>query len=264
MYRLLVLCAILTCVKPFFRHCHTHPPFYGNPCPGIIVDPAQDSQEDSNEYFQPYKRHCHTHPPYYGNPCPGIFVDPAQVFQPESNGNFQPHKRHCHTNPPFYGNPCPEVTVTSEKPNVETQLQTIERDITKEDEKFAQFCIENSKIATELYGTDSYFLKYNLLEAGNSKVTIQIAHKFIHTTVKETNGSNKILFEDVKVLPDIANARAATWTFHNNKDLKITIPYKVPLGTEYPKTCAVVNNNIIDVPAVLYPAFDYKSGPVQK
>ncbi|XP_045772703.1 uncharacterized protein LOC123872460 [Maniola jurtina] len=258
MFRLLVLCAILTYVKPFFRHCHTHPPFHGNPCPGII-DTDQDSMlESSEEDSQPYRGHCHTHPPYYGNPCPGINVHPAPDSQQESNGNFQPYRRHCHTHPPFYGNRCPEVTGTSEKPNIETQLQIIEREVTKQDEKFAQFCRENSKLAAELYGTDSYFLKYILPEVGYSKVTIQIVHKFIHTTVTETNGSNKIIFEDVKVVPDIANCHAATWTFHNNKYLQITIPYKVRLGTEYPTTCTVVNNNIIDVPVVLYPGFDYR------
>ncbi|CAH2266782.1 uncharacterized protein LOC120632117 [Pararge aegeria] len=160
-------------------------------------------------------------------------------------------KRHCH-NKIHRNKICPET------PNLETLLQIIEREFIEHGEKFQNFCTNTTPhLAREMYGTDNYYLTYSL-PAEDTKVTVQIKHKFIHTTVAKKNGNNEKIFEDVAILPDMVKPEDAVYVIQNKDLLKITIPYKVPFGKEVARDCGVINKNVIDVPAVVYPKFTYR------
>ncbi|XP_045770910.1 uncharacterized protein LOC123871255 [Maniola jurtina] len=166
----------------------------------------------------------------------------------------EPYTSQCRTRPPFYGDRCPGVTVT----NLEIMSEPIEWDLIAQEERFVQFCQENAPaMIGEMYRIDNYYLVYDLIEARDSKITVRIKHKFLHITATEKYGNQEIIFQDVKVLPDMVNTDAAQWTFKNGETLIIKIPYRVPIGKHDTKSCPVVNKNVIDVPHAPESEFNY-------
>nr|XP_034831810.1 uncharacterized protein LOC117988737 [Maniola hyperantus] len=165
----------------------------------------------------------------------------------------KPFTSQCRNYPPFYGDRCPGVTII----NLENMMEPIEQVVIEQEERLVQYCRENSpaKIG-QIYTTNNYYLIYDLIEARNSRITVRIKHIFLHITATEKYDDQEIIFQDVKVLPDMLNTDAAQWTYKNEETLIIKIPYRVPLGT-LSKSCPVVNKYAIDVPHVPESEFDY-------
>nr|XP_034832255.1 uncharacterized protein LOC117989059 [Maniola hyperantus] len=167
----------------------------------------------------------------------------------------EPNTSQCRTRPPFYGDRCPGVTVT----NLEILSEPIERNIIEQEERLVQFCQENSPaMIGEMFRTDNnYYLVYDLIEARDARITVRIKYKFLHITATEKYDNQEIIFQDMKVLPDMVSTDAAQWTYKNGETLIIKIPYRVPLGKNFIKSCPVVNNHVIDVPHAPESEFDY-------
>ncbi|XP_023941621.2 uncharacterized protein LOC112048354 [Bicyclus anynana] len=121
-------------------------------------------------------------------------------------------------------------------------------------EKFAQkLCTKSSQAAKEMYGELNYYVMYSI--PSDATATVLIKQNFLHTTAHRRNGGK--IFEDVKILPSIAQTADAVYTL-DNRQLQVIIPYKVDIGTDYVKSCKVLNNNVINVPLVINPPFYYR------
>lgn len=138
-----------------------------------------------------------------------------------------------------------------------TELQAIQNVLMLLEEKLQKYC-KKSVIPKELYGEDGYHLKYKLPEDVDLKVSVQIKNKLLHTLVTKKTDGNVTIIDHVKLLPDIVKPEDANWTLHATDVLKIIIPYKVALGKEFVQGCGAVNEDVIDVPSVLYPKIIYK------
>ncbi|XP_023941640.2 uncharacterized protein LOC112048370 [Bicyclus anynana] len=134
----------------------------------------------------------------------------------------------------------------------ERELNTIENVFVEQRDKLEKFCAKATKAPTEMYGTDYYYLSYSIPE--KTTATVKITKNFLHTMVLK---DFKKIIEDVKILPDIVKIEDAVYTI-DSQMLKITIPYRVPIGTAFHSNCGVVNKDVINVPLVKYPTFTYR------
>lgn len=165
----------------------------------------------------------------------------------------EPYTSQCRTRPPFYGDRCPGVTET----NLESMLDSIERVVIEQEERLMQFCYQNWPMKTgQIFKNDSFYLIYNLTEPRDSRITVRIKHRYLHITATEKYGNQEIIFQDMKVLPDIVNTDAAQWTYKNGETLTIRIPYRVFLE-ELTQFCPLVTKYVIDVPYVPESEFNY-------
>ncbi|XP_045770923.1 uncharacterized protein LOC123871266 [Maniola jurtina] len=165
----------------------------------------------------------------------------------------EPYTSQCRTQPPFYGDRCPGVTET----NLESMLDSIERVVIEQEERLMQFCYQNWPMKTgQIFKNDSFYLIYNLTEPRDSRITVRIKHRYLHITATEKYGNQEIIFQDMKVLPDIVNTDYAQWTYKNGETLTIRIPYRVFLE-ELTQFCPLVTKYVIDVPYVPESEFNY-------
>ncbi|XP_068626548.1 uncharacterized protein [Battus philenor] len=118
-------------------------------------------------------------------------------------------------------------------------------------------CNEGSSIQVhEIYGSDSYVLKYNVI-TDSDDISIKIKHRVIYLSVAKVN---EISYRDIKILPQIVNTQDAQW-FVDNGELNIMFSYKIPLGKDTPKSCGeYVIETVITVPKSSSYLLELKSG----
>lgn len=159
------------------------------------------------------------------------------------HGRGHGHHRHpWHLN--YYGTPTGSTAELIESfNNVDRALKNI--------------CAATSKIQPFIaYQDDGCILKYPV-SSTDVNVDIQITNTVLKTSVTNKNDGQEVL-TDVRVLPDILNFSEASWSFLNG-NLIILIPYNVPLNSEFRASCGVVNNNVISVPLIVAPKFQFRS-----
>ncbi|CAH2101274.1 unnamed protein product [Euphydryas editha] len=108
-------------------------------------------------------------------------------------------------------------------------------------------CNTTSNINPSIYyGEDICIIKYKL-PITDVDFDIKIINKVLITSISKKNNHNDFAVNDVRILPDILSFNQASGEFIKN-ELKIMIPYSVPIKTEFPAECGVANFNVIPVP----------------
>lgn len=125
------------------------------------------------------------------------------------------------------------------------------------DRAIKNLCAATSKIQPFItYQNDGgCILKYPV-SSTDVNVDVQITNTVLKTSVTNKNDGQEV-FTDVRVLPDILNFSEASWWLLNG-NLNILIPYNVPRNSEFRASCGVVNNNVINVPSLAAPKFEFR------
>lgn len=118
-----------------------------------------------------------------------------------------------------------------------------------------KFCEQNAGVTPTIqYGEEAYIIKYQLPTMNNLTISVKAANSLLMTEVKEQGDFKG--FQDVRVLPEILNLQNGSW-FIEQSNLKIMLPYKVPLNTEFTAVCET-DSNEVNIPGLL-PSFKLRS-----
>ncbi|XP_050345828.1 hydrogenase maturation factor HypB-like [Nymphalis io] len=230
MYRLLSLCFILGIIhhtSGFYNHF----PQYGH---GFYP----------HDYG--YHHHSHQHDDDYDH----------QDHYHHSDSDEDDH--HQNEDCDYGGHHHPQEESNSEE--IEKFIEVVNKYV-EADTSFKNFCYNYSQVSPLItYGRNACVFKYLLPGNGVFKVEVRIMKQILGVSVMALTGDSKTnLFKDMRVLPDILNINQADWSV-SKRHLKITIPYKVPLMTEFSAECDIFNNDIIIVPSKSVSKFEYRMG----
>lgn len=150
------------------------------------------------------------------------------------NFRFHPHPRRHHYNVPY----------EAEEENINDYLHGLEKHIPNLDFKIN--CNDPIKaIPTIVYGVENCVFKYAVPMTADFNIDVSIRGETLRLSVIiVTDGGIFNYLTDSRTLPDILDFDRAVWTIKRGL-LSVTLPYKVPLGTEFKPPCNTVDNEIV-------------------
>ena len=146
-------------------------------------------------------------------------------------------------------------------PSIRDTINRIKRKYSTAKSTLKKFCKENTQIAPKiLYGTDAYIIKYSLPNLENLNITIKAVNGLVVTEVEEQGDFKG--FQDVRILPEILDLQKGFWTIEQS-NLKILLPYKVTLATEFNTVCEP-DDSEVNIPGNILPLFEVRINKSKK
>ncbi|CAH2050930.1 unnamed protein product, partial [Iphiclides podalirius] len=100
------------------------------------------------------------------------------------------------------------------------------------DQDYQTACDPN--YVSEYYGLDFYTLRYLLPDYIDENIVVKTRHRVLYVSARNSTR----VFNDIKILPRVVDARSGQW-FKDNAELNILFNYRTPPKTETVLTCDV-------------------------
>lgn len=156
------------------------------------------------------------------------------------NIRFHPHPRRHNYHEPYEAG----------EENIYDFLHGLEKGLPNFD--FQMNCNDPTRaIPTIVYGVENCVFKYAVPMTADFNIDVSIRGGTLRLSVIVVTDGGIFSLTDSRILPDILDFDRAVWSIKRGL-LSVTLPYKVPLGTEFNPICNTVDNEIV-VPYVETP-----------